>query len=51
MMATERVNGAEVARDQAINELRLAILALQCGELASGENHALASVAWMREVQ
>jgi hypothetical protein len=48
-MATER-NPAEIARAQAINELRLAILALECGEMHSAENHAHASVAWIREI-
>jgi hypothetical protein len=50
MMATEKINGAEVARDQAITELRLAILSLQCGEMVYAENHAFAAIAWVREI-
>ena len=49
MMASEPFD-AETSRSHAINELRLAILALECGELISAENHALASVAWVREI-
>lgn len=41
----------EAARQQAIKELRLAIVALECGEVHSAETHAHASVAWMHEIR
>jgi hypothetical protein len=42
---------AEAARDQAITELRLAILALQCGEATSAVNHANCAISWAQEIQ
>jgi hypothetical protein len=48
-MATEKIDCTE-ARRQAIHELRLAILALECGEMTSAENHAFSAIAWVREI-
>lgn len=42
---------AEQARQAAIKELRLAILALQCGEMTSAVNHAHCAIAWTAEIQ
>lgn len=38
------------ARRQAINELRLAIIALECGEPVSAETHANSAISWVKEI-
>lgn len=42
---------AEALREQAITELRLAILALDCGEMQSAVNHSHCAIAWIAEIQ
>ena len=41
---------ATEARDEAVSELRKAILSLQTGELRDAWNHAACAQAWMREI-
>lgn len=44
------MNEAEAFRAQAIHELRLAILALECGEIVSAQNHATCAIHWANEI-
>jgi hypothetical protein len=50
VMATEAIESAR-ARDEAVTELRNAILSLQTGELRDAWNHLGHAQCWMREIE